>query len=534
MIHNIKKIIARMLVSLSILSISFPVETVFADSYVELEESMSESSAESSNDDKETNSEDTHETNWVYDESQSISEETISLINSLNENELKVNQYGVVIVKSMNGQSMDRFKLELFNTLGVGHLDVNAGILLVIATEDREYGIEIGDGLQGQAREVFEADIVGKLTMDELKAGDWNGAVYKVSNALPKIISIQELDIISGSDYPSPQLLEGDYDYGFYALIAAVALSAIPAFALLWYLGGEVLELIEAKYFMKSDYVKSFIDINGFTNKSLKNELYNSGYYTLDRENLYRYSLNKITKELYEIYPEIEIIDEDVVKKAYPYSEFEKNARSSFKRNTANVKRKYDVHLAEEYRKFDILNQHVKQNKVWAEEIVREEGMSEPGILQVVFKYIEELPKIDKEELREWMINEEKAMLVEYEVYKLFDNKEDAERILKDIRDESGYKRYISGEHDREYFNENNKRDNSLVNSSNYWLWIYGINHRNRRIRAERDRSNYSFSSDNSSSSSNSGNSSSFGSGSGFGTGFRGGFSSGGGSSGKF
>lgn len=51
--------------------------------------------------------------NWVYDKTNSISEDTINYICELNENELKEYQFAVYITDTLNGENMDTFKTNL-------------------------------------------------------------------------------------------------------------------------------------------------------------------------------------------------------------------------------------------------------------------------------------------------------------------------------------------------------------------------------------------------------------------------------------
>lgn len=511
-------------------------ETESTDVNDEITEITEESTEESKNNNE--IEEDTVDTNWVYDETQTVSEDTVKMISELNENELKVNQYGVVIVKTMNGENIDRFKLDLFNSLGVGHEKINAGILFVIATEDRNYGIEIGDGLQGRAREILEDDLVGKIAIDEMIEGNWDGAVRKVSEALPKVVAVQELSALENQGMYS--ISETDEAIEIikpivYSLMAIpVALGAIFTISLIH-------DSIKVRSFMNSDYVLAFIDMNNFSKKSLKREMKSNGYSTINKRNLYEYSLDKIKESLEHKYKDSDSLDYDIIKEAYPYSEFEKNARSSLKRVTDNVKREYDVYLSEKAREVRIFKDHVKQNIIWVREIVREEGIDSPGVLEMTLNEVKELPKLDKNELRDWMLSNEKSMIAEHEIYKLF-SEEDAKRIIKDIREEDSYKSYINGEvqnfvpqsddYNRRYFDESGKEKSSLINKNNYWLWIYGLNHR----RIQKSRSSYtpSNSYDSNYSSSSKSSSSSNPSYTNFGSGFGGGFSSGGGSSGSF
>ncbi|MBU2699228.1 uncharacterized protein Ga0466249_000307 [Sporomusaceae bacterium BoRhaA] len=58
-------------------------------------------------------------------------------------------QVVVVTVKSLNGQSIDEFGLEILRQWGIGDKTLNNGVLMLVAVNDRQSRIEVGYGLEG-------------------------------------------------------------------------------------------------------------------------------------------------------------------------------------------------------------------------------------------------------------------------------------------------------------------------------------------------------------------------------------------------
>lgn len=134
---------------------------------------------------------DINQSTWVYDETGNISEETIDYINELNNGKLKNYQYAVYLVKTLNGQNIDDYKLQLFNELGIGDKEHNQGILFIIVTEDRKYGLEIGDGFTGTLRDRLSTNFIDNNILNDMRNSDWDSAVYKVSEKINNIIPVE-------------------------------------------------------------------------------------------------------------------------------------------------------------------------------------------------------------------------------------------------------------------------------------------------------------------------------------------------------
>lgn len=56
-------------------------------------------------------------------------------------------EIGIIVTKTLDNMGMDYFKYQKFNELGIGKQGANNGLLFVFAIDDRESGVEIGDGL---------------------------------------------------------------------------------------------------------------------------------------------------------------------------------------------------------------------------------------------------------------------------------------------------------------------------------------------------------------------------------------------------
>lgn len=84
-----------------------------------------------------------------YDETDSISEETKNVILNINKNTEDTGaQVGVILLNSLNGSTIENKATELFNTWGLGDKEKNNGVLILISKNDRQFRVEVGEGLR--------------------------------------------------------------------------------------------------------------------------------------------------------------------------------------------------------------------------------------------------------------------------------------------------------------------------------------------------------------------------------------------------
>ena len=88
---------------------------------------------------------------YVNDYANILSPETEQFImnNSIKLNDATKAQIVVVTVPSLDGQDIESYATELFRDFGIGDKDLNNGLLILVALEERLCRIEVGYGLEG-------------------------------------------------------------------------------------------------------------------------------------------------------------------------------------------------------------------------------------------------------------------------------------------------------------------------------------------------------------------------------------------------
>lgn len=91
------------------------------------------------------------------------------------EREISGNQIAIVIIPSLEGESLEEFSISLARDWGIGTKDNNNGVLMLVVINDKKLRIEIGFGLEG----AFTDAQSGRITRNEITPEFTNGNYYE-------------------------------------------------------------------------------------------------------------------------------------------------------------------------------------------------------------------------------------------------------------------------------------------------------------------------------------------------------------------
>jgi uncharacterized protein len=106
-------------------------------------------------------------------------------------------QMAIVTVRSLDGQSVEYYAVDLLRQLGIGSKKDNRGVLLLVAPNDRKYRIEVGYGLEPVINDARAGD-AGRAMVPFLKQGDYGDAIETAAWQLAKYIADDSNVTLSG------------------------------------------------------------------------------------------------------------------------------------------------------------------------------------------------------------------------------------------------------------------------------------------------------------------------------------------------
>src|SRR5437879_9781851 len=89
-------------------------------------------------------------------------------------------QLAIVTVQSLEGESVENYAVDLFKQLGVGGKKDNRGVLLLVAPNERKYGVEVGYGLEPVINDARAGD-AGRSMVPYLRQGDYGKEIGRAS-----------------------------------------------------------------------------------------------------------------------------------------------------------------------------------------------------------------------------------------------------------------------------------------------------------------------------------------------------------------
>jgi uncharacterized protein len=146
-----------------------------------------------------------HSTGYVTDLAGVMSAEKKANLEALcSELEQKTGaQLAIVTVRSLEGESVENYAVDLFKQLGIGSKKDNRGALLLVAPNERKYRIEVGYGLEPVINDARAGD-AGRAMVPSLRQGDYGRAAEIGAWQLAKYIADDSNVTLSGRP-PTPQ-----------------------------------------------------------------------------------------------------------------------------------------------------------------------------------------------------------------------------------------------------------------------------------------------------------------------------------------
>jgi len=126
----------------------------------------------------------------VHDEAGVLSAQT----NAYLEQSLKAfedstsNQIAVLIVNSLDGETIDQFGIRVADAWKLGTQDKDNGVILIIAMSDRKMRIEVGQGLEGPLPDAICNRIIRNEMAPAFRRGDYDAGVIASVDAVRKAI----------------------------------------------------------------------------------------------------------------------------------------------------------------------------------------------------------------------------------------------------------------------------------------------------------------------------------------------------------
>ncbi len=127
---------------------------------------------------------------WVTDLPAALRPDTVQRLNRLID-ELERDttaEMAVVVIHSLDGESIETFANQLFNLWGIGKRESDNGVLLLWATTDRQLRIEVGTGLESLIPDSRAGAVLDSQVVPRFREGDFDGGVVTGMETLASLV----------------------------------------------------------------------------------------------------------------------------------------------------------------------------------------------------------------------------------------------------------------------------------------------------------------------------------------------------------
>lgn len=105
----------------------------------------------------------------------------------------KGSQLQILIVPSTQPEAIEQYAQRVFDEWKLGRSNVDDGVLLLIAKDDREVRIQPGYGLEGAIPDISAGRIIQEYLVPKFRAGDFAGGIGDASAQLVRLIEGEAL-----------------------------------------------------------------------------------------------------------------------------------------------------------------------------------------------------------------------------------------------------------------------------------------------------------------------------------------------------
>src|SRR5579864_5264951 len=109
----------------------------------------------------------------------------------------KGSQIAIVLVPTTQPETIEQYSIRLADKVKVGRKNVDDGLIILVAMQDRKVLIEVGNALEGPIPDSVADRVIREDMAPYFRNGDFYGGLTAGSNALMKLID--------GESLPAPQ-----------------------------------------------------------------------------------------------------------------------------------------------------------------------------------------------------------------------------------------------------------------------------------------------------------------------------------------
>lgn len=95
-------------------------------------------------------------------------------------------QIAILVIPSLSGYPIEEATLRIYRHWGVGHVNTNNGVLILVAVDDRLVRLEVGYGLEGAVPDITANSIIRNDIQPNFRSGNYANGLTEAAHSIIK------------------------------------------------------------------------------------------------------------------------------------------------------------------------------------------------------------------------------------------------------------------------------------------------------------------------------------------------------------
>jgi len=118
-------------------------------------------------------------------------------------------QATVVVVDSLQGETIESYANGIFRSYGIGQKDKNNGLLILLSMKEKQWRVEVGTGLEGAITDIYSSRVMNELAVPKFKQNQYGEGFKAVYSTLADNIA-KEYNVKLEKNVSVPKLSQNE------------------------------------------------------------------------------------------------------------------------------------------------------------------------------------------------------------------------------------------------------------------------------------------------------------------------------------
>ena len=118
-------------------------------------------------------------------------------------------QATVVVIDSLEGESIEAYANGLFRNWGIGQSSKNNGLLILLSIKDKKWRVEVGTGLEGAVTDIYSSRVMNDFAVPKFRQNQYGQGLREAYSVLADNIA-KEYEVTLDKNINIPQYIEGE------------------------------------------------------------------------------------------------------------------------------------------------------------------------------------------------------------------------------------------------------------------------------------------------------------------------------------